>query len=102
MAAPLDYQTSSLPSPRRPPNVWFGAVSALSAGLAWLLVMTSPAFSRGILAASVAVIFVVSFVAGIVGLKRGVASMILSILGLAMTLFMALGSLLNRVSQSGS
>jgi len=102
MAAPLDPPTSPVESPHRHRNVWFGAVSALLAGLCWTLVMSSEAFSHGILAGAVVVILVLSFIAGIIGVKKGLASKILSILGLVMALFMALVWLLARASSSGS
>lgn len=81
MGTPIDYQMPLTPPARQPRNVWFGAVSALSAGSAWLLLMVGPPLPEWLLNGVVAVFCIFSFIPGIVGLKRGVASMILSIWG---------------------
>lgn len=67
-----------------------------------LVMMTVPAFSGAILVGAVAIFCIVSFVAGILGLKRGAASMILSILGLLMALYLSLGALLAHTLSSDS
>ena len=90
------------PAPAHPPkhSVAFGAFSCLAAGLAWFLVLVSPRFSRGALAGIVIATWLVAIAVGFLGLKRGAASAILSVIALILMLWMGAVWLLSQAFRS--